>query len=83
MTPAIFQEITAPIDYGYEYPYTIIKTIRTVQMNEEWYFIMKFLKIKNWEEVNVKLLHIALIPLQLSLQMIGKPGRSHLNTELL
>lgn len=35
MTPAIFQEITAPIDYGYEYPYTIIQTIRTVQMNED------------------------------------------------
>lgn len=35
MTPAIFQEITAPIDYGYEFPYEIIQTIRTVQMNED------------------------------------------------
>lgn len=35
MTPAIFQEITAPIDYGYEFPYAIIQTIRTVQMNDD------------------------------------------------
>lgn len=35
MTPAIFQEITAPIDYGYEFPHAIIQTIRTVQMNED------------------------------------------------
>ena len=41
MTPAIFQEITAPIDYGYEFPYAIIQTIRTIQMNEDAFVCYK------------------------------------------
>ena len=33
MTPAIMQEIAAPIDYGYEFPLSVINTIKSVQMN--------------------------------------------------
>jgi len=35
MTPAIMQEIAAPIDYGYEFPHAVISTIKSVQMNNE------------------------------------------------
>jgi len=84
MTPAIFQEITAPIDYGYEFPHAIIQTIRTVQMNEDAIVCYRrFFKTKNWGEVNAKLLHIASYHLQFLLRMIKKPDMSHLNMELL
>jgi len=35
MTPAVMQEISAPIDYGYEFPHAVINTIKSVQMNNE------------------------------------------------
>ena len=35
MTPAVMHEIAAPIDYGYEFPYAVINTIKSVQMNNE------------------------------------------------
>jgi len=35
MTPAIVQEISAPIEYGYEFPHLVFETIKTVQMIEE------------------------------------------------
>jgi len=35
MTPAIMQEVAAPIDYGYEFPLSVINTIKSVQMSNE------------------------------------------------
>jgi len=35
VTPAIMQEISAPIDYGYAFPHAVITTIQPVQMNDE------------------------------------------------
>jgi predicted nucleic acid-binding protein len=35
ITPAILQEITAPLDYGYEFPHAVINTIKSVTLNDE------------------------------------------------
>jgi predicted nucleic acid-binding protein len=35
ITPAIMQEIAAPIDYGYAFPHVVIDNIKLVQLNNE------------------------------------------------